>query len=392
MTQLSSQPSSRVSLVRCASYDPAALRQAMGRALEHLGGPGRFIRPGQKVLLKPNVMMPKPFGFAANTHPEFVRAVIGLFQGAGAEVWVGESSAGSQAGLTLTKKALAASGLDKVASETGARLINFDLDGVVTAKLGNRFAESVPIARAVRDADLVVSLPKLKTHTFANIITGAVKNLYGCVPGQIKAEFHRRAPRPKEFFTIVRDVYGYIRPGLAIFDAVEAMEGNGPSAGSPRAVGLIIAGADSVAADAVASEVINVPSLRVMTTRLCHEAGLGAGDLKKIDLAGEPLESVRVADFVKPTTAVVNPYLYRAILKLTETVPVIDADKCTRCRVCLQSCPMQAVSEKDGRMVIDRSLCIRCFCCAEVCQEQAVSPKRKNKLGDVLSKMMLKRW
>lgn len=392
MTARTSQLPSRVSLVRCGSYDSGSLHEAVARALDHLGGPSRLVRPGQKVLLKPNVMMPKPYGFAANTHPEFVRAVVDVFKGAGAEVWVGESSAGSQAGLTLTKRALNASGLDKVAEETGVRLINFDLDGVVTAKLNNRFAESVPIARAVRDADLVVSLPKLKTHTYANIITGAVKNLYGCVPGQIKAEFHRRAPRPMEFFTIIRDIFGSIRPGLAIFDAVEGMEGNGPSGGRPRAVGLVIASVDPIAADAVAAEVIGVPSLRVTTTRLCHEAGLGVGDMTNIEIAGESLDSARVADFIKPSTAVINPYLYRLILKLTETVPVIDAGACTRCRVCLQTCPMQAISEKDERMVIDRSACIRCFCCAEVCQEQAVSPKRKNKLGDILSKMMLSRW
>lgn len=385
-------PTPRVSLVRCPDYDPARLKRAIGIALDGLGGVARFVRKGGKVLLKPNVMMPKPLGFAANTHPEFVRAAIEVFRAAGAEVWVGESSAGSQAGLTLTKKALAASGLEKVAAETGARLINFDLEGVVPARLENRFAPSVPIARAVREADLVVSLPKLKTHTYANIITGAVKNLYGCVPGQIKAEFHRRAPRPAEFYSIVRDIYGSIRPGLAIFDAVEAMEGDGPSAGRPRALGLVIAGDDPVAADAAAAEVIGVPALKVTTTRLCHEAGLGQGDPKKIAFAGETLDAVRVADFAQPKTAVVNPVLYRLILGLTETVPEIDDGKCSRCRVCLQSCPAQAISEKDKRMAIDRSACIRCFCCAEVCPEQAVTPRRKNKLGDILSRMMLKRW
>ncbi len=385
-------PSSRVSLVRCADYDLSNLKRAVTLALDKLGGAARLVRKGQKVLLKPNVMMPKPLGFAANTHPEFVRAVIEVFRAAGAEVWVGESSAGSQAGLTLTKKALAASGLERVAAETGARLINFDLDGVVPARLANRFVSEVPIAQAVRQADLVVSLPKLKTHTYAVLLTGAVKNLYGCVPGQIKAEFHRRAPRPAEFYTVIRDIYGSIRPGLAIFDAVEAMEGDGPSAGRPRPLGLVIASLDPVAADAAAAEVIGVPALKVLTTRLCHEAGLGVGDPRRIEFAGEALESVRAADFIKPKTAVVNPVLYRIILKLTETVPEIDEARCSLCRVCVQSCPMKAIAEKDKRMVIDRSVCIRCFCCGEVCQEQAITPWRKNKLGDVLSKMMFKRW
>jgi len=383
---------SSVSLVRCKTYDPAVLKKALLTSLELIGGIDKFIKKGMKVLLKPNVMMPKPFGFPANTHPLFLQAVIELFKEKGAEIRVGESSAGSQAGITFTKRALKMSGIEDIALASGSRLVNFDLDQVVQIEVSNSYVSSIPIANSVREADLVVSLPKLKTHTYANIITGTVKNIYGTIPGQIKAEFHRRAPKPEQFYTIIRDLYGAVLPGLTIFDAVVGMEGNGPSAGKERPIGFIIASSDGVAADAIASELINVPSLRVLTTRLCAEANLGKGKIEEIEILGEDLQKVILKDFKLPGSTVINPFLYRIILTLTKTQPAIDHKKCTLCKTCADSCPMKVIAEEDKKMVISRKDCIRCFCCAEVCPEHAIKPKRKNIMGDILSKLMLSRW
>jgi uncharacterized protein (DUF362 family)/NAD-dependent dihydropyrimidine dehydrogenase PreA subunit len=384
--------SSRVSLVKCPVYELPALKNSISAAIGLLGGLERFVRLGARVLLKPNVMMPKPYGFAANTHPLFLQAVIELFKEKGAAVTVGESSAGSQAGITFTKKALQVSGIEDVAKQCGVRLVNFDLDQAVWTNIPNPLVPSIPLAKSVLEADLVVSLPKFKTHTYRNIITGAVKNIYGTIPGQIKADYHRLAPRPEDFYTIVRDIYRAVHPGLVIFDAVEGMEGNGPSAGTPRHLGLIIASADGVAADAVAAELMHVPSTRVLTTRLAAEAGLGRGRMEEIEVLGEKLESVAPRHFKLPASTVINPYLYRFILAMTETIPVIDPGKCTLCKTCADSCPMQVIEEKDKKMVINRKDCIRCFCCSEVCPQQAMKPKRKNPLGSFLSKLMLSRW
>jgi uncharacterized protein (DUF362 family)/Pyruvate/2-oxoacid:ferredoxin oxidoreductase delta subunit len=383
---------SRVSLVTCQDYNLSRVGQALTKALDLLGGLSKFVPPGSKVLLKPNVMMPKPFGFAANTHPVFLEAVIEIFKAGGAQVTVGESSAGSQAGVTFTKRALKLCGYEDVAAKTGVRLVNFDFDAVVRRSIPNRLAPSVPLAKSLLDADLVVSLPKFKTHTYANVMTGAVKNMYGAVPGQVKADYHRIAPKPEDFYTIVRDIYGAVRPGLVIFDAVEGMEGNGPSAGKPRHLGLIIASADGVAADAVASELMNVPSMRVLTTRLAAEAGLGRGRMEEIEVVGESPTAVAPRSFKLPASTVINPRLYRLILGLTESIPEIDYDTCTLCKTCADSCPMKAITLRDKRMEIDREACIRCFCCAEVCPDQAIQPKRKNPLGNFLSRLMISRW
>ena len=381
-----------MSLVRCAVYELTPLKEAISTALGYLGGLAKFVHPGAKVLLKPNVMMPKPYGFAAGTHPLFLRAVIELFKESGAEVTVGESSAGSQAGVTFTKKALQLCGVEDVTMQSGVRLVNFDLDQAVRTSIPNPHVSSIPLAKSVLDADLVVSLPKFKTHTYANIITGAIKNMYGAIPGQVKADYHRFAPKPEDFYTIVRDIYGAINPGLVIFDAVEGMEGNGPSAGTPRHLGLIIASADGVAADAVASELIGVPSMRVLTTRLAAEAGLGRGRMEEIEILGENLAGVAPRHFKLPASTVVNPYLYRFILAMTKTIPEIDQDRCTLCKTCADSCPMKAIDLKGNKMVIDHEACIRCFCCNEVCPEQAIRPRRKNPLGNLLSKLMISRW
>lgn len=383
---------SRVAIVKCADYDLPRLKAAIAAALDSIGGASLFLAGGRKVLLKPNLMMPKPAGHPATTHVLFVRAVAELFLDKGAEVTIGESAAGSQAGLSFTKASLKASGLEAVAAEIGARLVNFDLGEAVRRPVDNPYASSIPVARAVLDADLVVSLPKLKTHTFANIITGAVKNMYGTVPGQVKADFHRLAPRPAEFFTVVRDLYGIIRPGLAIFDAVESMEGNGPSAGGLVTTGLIIASSDGVAADAVASELIGVSAEKVLTTRLCAEAGLGRGRIEDIEIVGESLDAARVKSFKLPATAVVNPVLYKIVLALTKTEPHIDPDACTLCKTCVNSCPVKAMSVPADRVVIDRTACIRCFCCAEVCPQHAIAPKRRFFLGNLLSKLLQSRW
>lgn len=383
---------SKVSLVKCPDYRPENLKTAVLAGLNLIGGAGKFVRRGTRVFLKPNVMMPKPRGFAANTHPEFVRAVVELLKDEGAEITIGESSAGSLAGLTFTAKALRASGIEAVAKETGARLANLDLDPAAKIPLRNPFADEIPIAKSVLEADLVVALPKLKTHTYGNIITGAVKLFYGTIPGQVKAEFHRRAPEPGQFYTIVRDLYGVIRPGLTIFDAVHAMEGDGPSAGRERPAGFIITSADGVAADAVASALIGVPPMKVLTTRLSAEARLGNGRMEDIEVVGESLDESVLGDFKLPASRVTNPYLYRLIIGLTKTEPSINRSLCKLCSVCADSCPMKAMSVRGEKMTIDRKACIRCFCCGEVCPSQAIRPRRKTPLGNILSRVISSRW
>lgn len=385
-------PRSRVALIPCPDYDPGRVAEAVRRALEALG-PLDALKPADgRVLLKPNAMMPKPAGHACCTHPSVVEALVGIFQDLGCTVAIGESSAGSQAGLTFTGRALKSSGLEDIGARTGAEVINFDHAGVIAVATENPLAPSIPVAKAAREAGLLVTVPKLKTHTFANIITGAVKNCYGLVPGQIKAEFHRRAPRPLEFFGLIRDLYRAVRPGLAVIDAVVGMEGDGPSAGRERRLGFIIASRDPVAADAVAAALIKVPPLSVLTTRLCHEAGLGRGDLDAIDVVGADLEESAVRDFKRPASVVVNPSLYRIILSLTQTRPEFDHDLCKRCGICADSCPVKAISKRDDKMVIDRDACIRCLCCCEVCPHQAVRPKRKNPLGNLLARLLSSRW
>ena len=383
---------SRVALVRCPDYDPGRLKAAVQRALDLLGGLPDSIGPGSRVFLKPNVMMPKPLGFPCNTHPEFIRAIVEIFRARGAAITVGESAAGSQAGLTFTGRALKESGIESAARAAGADVLNLDHGAVAERVLPNPIVPHIPIAKSALDTDLLVLLPKFKTHAFANIITGAVKLCYGTVPGQIKAEFHRRAPKPEPFFSIIRDLFEVLAPGLAIFDAVVGMEGDGPSAGKARPLGFLIASFDPIAADAVASALVGIDPLQVITTRLCDAAGLGHGRLADIDICGEDMASSTVRDFKLPKTAVPPAFLYRYLLGLTPTEPAINPKICTLCRTCSSSCPMGAITLRNSRMIIDRKLCIRCFCCAEVCPSQAITPKRRSRLGGLIARMLSSRW
>lgn len=381
-----------VALVKCPNYQLESLKPALDRAFNLIGGLETLVKPGTKILLKPNVMMPKPPGHPANTHPHLIRAIAEIFQEAGGQVIIGESSAGSLAGLTFTTEALAKSGVKEIAETLNIPLINFDLAPAINKKIENPYAPVIPITRFVLETDLVVTIPKLKTHTYGTVITGAVKNCYGMIPGQIKAEFHRRAPEPRKFFTIIRDLFGVVRPRLAIMDAITAMEGDGPSAGRERHAGFLLVSPDPVAVDVVASELIGVSARNVLTNKLCAEAGLGAGDLDSIDIKGENFKEAVIKDFKLPTNRIRNPFIYQLTINLTKKKPEINPKVCQLCNICRDSCPMQAISQEKEKMVINYEACIRCFCCSEVCPSHACRPKREHLIGELVSRIISSRW
>lgn len=390
--QASTEKKSIVALVKCPNYQSESLKLALYKAFSLIGGLETIVKPGTKILLKPNIMMPKPPGHPANTHPQLIKAVAEIFSEAGGQVCIGESSAGSLAGLTFTTEALIRSGVKEIADTLNIPLINFDLAPVINKKIENPYAPVIPISRFVLEADLVVTIPKLKTHTYGTIITGAVKNCYGMIPGQIKAEFHRRAPEPRKFFTIVRDLFGVVKPRLAIMDAITAMEGDGPSAGNERQIGYLLVSSDPVAVDVVASELIGVAARNVLTNKLCAEAGLGAGDLESIDIKGENFKEAIIKDFKLPTNRIRNPLIYQLAISLTKKRPEINHKVCQLCNICRDSCPMQAISQENEKMVINYQTCIRCFCCSEVCPTHACRPKREHLIGELVSKIISSRW
>lgn len=356
----------KVSLVRCADYDLDNVYNAVKRSIDLLGGIEKFVKPGMKVLLKPNLLSGRPPEDAVCTHPEVIRALGRLVRRAGGHVWVGDAPGGYGKNID---EIFDISGLRHIANEEDFELVKF-----TTAE----FVDGIPIAKQALEADLIISVPKLKTHC-VTVLTGALKNTFGTVTGLYKAECHSRSPKAEDLAKILVKVHSITRPGLTVVDGIIGMEGDGPSAGSPRAINLVIAGEDSVAIDSCVAKIVGLKPLDIVVTKLAYEKGLGEADLGKIEIAGDSLESFAVKEFKLPHTiflkAIPGPIL-KWLLGLVRFRPSIDENICVRCKLCKTACPVDCIMIEEHACGIDYKKCIKCLCCHEVCPHKAISIKR----------------
>jgi len=355
-----------VAIAKCNSYKESELDKALGRAMDLLGGIEKFIKPDEKVLIKPNLLSARTPAEAVDTHPELIRAVIRKIRPISGNIKVGDSAAGIGDNMDEIYRK---SGVKRIAEEEGAELIKFD----TSRKIGR-----YPIASCVLEAEKVISLPKFKTHGLT-LITAAVKNMYGIVPGISKAEQHSLAPRADEFVRVLLDVFCSRKPELTIVDAVESMEGEGPAGGSVRKTGFVIASADAVALDSVLMKIVGMEPLDLLTNKEAHKRGIGVTDLNNIDVLGEDIDAVKVEDFKFPGTGLVSriPKSLTWLIKLVIRFRVeIDSIKCLRCDLCRETCPVKAITIGEKTCGIDYSKCLLCLCCQEICPHGAVRLKK----------------
>ncbi|MGE5543675.1 MAG: DUF362 domain-containing protein, partial [Bacillota bacterium] len=235
---------SKVAAVRCESYEETRIAEAMDRVFANIDL-AEIIKPGNLVLLKPNLLAPRKPEAAVTTHPAVVKEVAKRVLALGARVMVGDSSGGLVGGHYPTERSLRVSGMTRVCEELGITAVNFDTTGSIRIPVTGRFLTELEVARPVVEADVIINLPKLKTHS-ATLYTGAVKNMFGSVPGSRKADYHSQAPSARDFSRLLVDIIQCIAPQLSIVDGVVGMEGNGPGVGSPVNIGLIVAGVNPV--------------------------------------------------------------------------------------------------------------------------------------------------
>jgi uncharacterized protein (DUF362 family)/Pyruvate/2-oxoacid:ferredoxin oxidoreductase delta subunit len=359
----------QVAMARCGEYDPAAVFAAVSSAIDLLGGMGSFIKPGERVLVKPNLLKGSPPGRAVTTHPEIVRAVIRLVRQAGARALVGDSP-----GTGDLRKVAERAGILAVIEEEGAALVDFD-DAVVLKGQG-RF-QRFEVARAAFEADAIINLPKLKTHGMT-VLTGAVKNLFGCIPGKRKVQWHFNTGVDHDSFTrMLVELSQALRPRLTVMDAVVGMEGNGPGSGDPRRIGLILAGSDPVAVDVVSGNLVGLAPEELPVVRAAAKAGIGASSMADIQVLGEDPASLSIPDFRLPprehTEWQLPDWARRRLKNALTTRPVIDHQACVQCGICSNDCPQQVISTEGGELHIDYRKCIRCFCCQEFCPQGAIT-------------------
>lgn len=387
---------SKVVVMECPDYEINLLMDRINKGVDLIGGWDSYIRPGMKVLLKPNLIGPKPPESAAVTHCEFVRAVAGILKNKGCTVWIGDSAGGAIAGVAPTAKSMAVAGYEKIAAEEGIQIKNFEREGVVEVK-GKYCPEGrIYLAKPLFEADLVINIPKFKTHMSA-VFTGAVKNLFGCVPGLRKAQLHKFAPDPESLGRIIADINHSVRVGLNIMDAVVAMEGAGPTAGNPYRAGKIIISTDALAMDVVSLAMLGLKPEDAAIFTGAVESGVGEACLDRIRIDGDYSSPPLLKKFKIPKRALskekgkYNLFSYKFFIKIIDFMkarPSIDLKKCKSCNVCVESCPVAAInkSSKD----IEYAKCIECLCCHELCMYKAVYMKRDNPFLDFINNKLFK--
>ncbi len=355
----------KVVIVKCKDYSQKNVDKAIKKIIKLLDFP---LDKYKKVLIKPNVVnYYKENLEAIITHPSIAKSLLKIFKNAR----VGESS------FTDTENNLRKTGYWKF------KPIVFEEQKFINindkkAKILKHFY----FPKIIKESDLLINVSKLKTHTLTKL-TGAIKNLYGCIPGGIKQIYHRDAKGEKQFSRLLIDIYQNIKPGLNIMDAVIGMEGEGPSSGKPKYIGLLLASKNTIALDIAASRLMGFKPKDIFVINEAVKRGLGNYN---IEIVGD-LKDIPNLRFEKPSTfkrAMVSAFL----VGMTKEKIIVDEKKCVKCGICLRHCPMKAIT-LNPYPIVNGKKCIRCFCCIEVCPHHALHLKDNvlRKTAKLMSKM-----
>ncbi|MBU5614140.1 DUF362 domain-containing protein [Geomonas azotofigens] len=359
----------QVALELVPDYGREQMREGVARLLEPLGGMERYVKPGERVLIKPNLLSAKPAEAAVTTHPELLRAVILEVRRAGGVPLVGDSP-----GVGSGRRVAERSGMMAVIEETGAEFVPFTESLPVA---GSGTFKEFQLARPYLEADRLINLPKLKTHEMMTM-TCCVKNLFGAVVGTAKAAWHLKAGADKELFAdMLLELYRLREPDLNIVDAVVAMEGNGPGSGDPCQVGVLLAGDNAVAVDQVAARVAGFPRQLLYLESAARRMGLAGSNPDEVAVLGPDPDQVLERPLRLPHLSDVQfglpGFLKNRLRNQFTSRPEVAPGKCELCSVCVKACPPAAIRVQGGRLRFDYQRCIRCFCCRELCPHAALT-------------------
>jgi uncharacterized protein (DUF362 family)/NAD-dependent dihydropyrimidine dehydrogenase PreA subunit len=325
---------------------------------------------GKNVLIKPNVLRSSASDEGIVTHPAVLHAVVEKVE----SMEPGSIVVGDNPGLFsygANEESFENTGLME-AAKGYYRNIGDDSQQV---DFNPDFISTVSVSRIVLEADIIISLPKFKTHGLT-VVTGAIKNSYGFLPGAQKAKLHRIAGSPQRFHEVVVDVFRIRVPDLFIVDAVVGMEGNGPASPDLRDIGLVLASNNAVALDAVIAAMMGCDPGKLRFLQKAKDVGLGDYNLDTIDIVGE---FKQIPDFKLPPLGgeaiIQNEAVQEMIHSRTLVRPQVDSELCTRCGTCVDQCPVSALSMNGEYPQVDADICISCFCCQEMCPEKAITLK-----------------
>ncbi len=370
-----------VSIVPCGEYDNAQVESALRAVLEPIRGLD-FVQPGMTVGVKVNLVTAMKPETAATVHPTVVCALVRLLRERGAEVVLGDSPGGIYSAPYL-KVVYDVCGM-RQAEAFGAKL-NADFSQTEVDFPDAAQAKHFPYTAWLGKVDAIIDLCKLKTHGMMGL-TCAVKNFFGSIPGTQKPEFHYRYPRAADFANVLVDLYEYSKPQLCICDAVIGMEGNGPTQGTPRKIGCLLASRNGHALDAVAAGLIGLQIQDVPTLHAAAERGLLAKDTEDITVFGDRARFT-IPDY--KTVPAQSSVFFRVFgdgipgkiadyfaARVLTPFPKLDPQACIGCGKCAQTCPAKAITMRKKKPQINRRICIHCFCCQEFCPKGAMKVGR----------------
>ncbi|MHC4184003.1 MAG: DUF362 domain-containing protein [Planctomycetota bacterium] len=363
----------RVTLIKCNSYEADQVLQAVQGTLQYLGGIEKFVKRSDRVILKPNILVGKPPEKHVTTHPSIVEAVAKLVIEAGAKPFIGDSPA-----IGNLQSAAKKGGFKEVADRLGIGLLDFERS-VEIKGFDDGIFKKIEVAREALEADAIINLPKLKTHS-QMLLTLGVKNMFGCVVGLRKSQWHMKAGSDRDFFaTMLLELCRLLNPTLTIIDGIVGMEGFGPQSGDLVNLGLLMASANPVALDTAITALLNIDPEIYPVQRVAANKRILGSNINDIEMVGDHLSEEELPLFEIPHLSDVEfgPRFVRGHAKnLFTSKPLEIRDRCTLCGHCAEICPPKVIEVTRKELTIDYNQCIRCYCCHEICPEGAMEIKQ----------------
>ncbi|MBW6461720.1 MAG: DUF362 domain-containing protein [DPANN group archaeon] len=351
----------QVYVSKCTNYQSADVDVAVSYCMNAFV---KGIKRGSSVLLKPNILIGRSVSEAVTTNPELVRAVARLLKTKDCKIDLGDSPA-----FGNVKKALKTCGILDVCEEEGISVVEFDEASEIETVMGH-----ISVYKGLSDYDYIINMPKAKTHALTGF-TGAEKNLFGVVCGTKKSKYHLKYSGKYAFSRMIVALAGAVKPSFNIMDCVVGMEGNGPSAGSPRDIGFIAASESAPLLDLFVSDCLGFKYDEVITLDIEHkENDFDVNIHNWTILSNVEPSKLKVKDF-KKTGKTKFGWITSVLTKYVSSRPVITA-KCIDCKRCVENCPIEAICDGSVRPVIDYKKCIRCYCCSEICPSKAIDVKK----------------
>ena len=396
-----------VSLVKCETYEYDEIRKALHESLSLIDGLS-FVKPGMKVGIKANLVTGIAPDKAVTTHPVLLKCLCEMLMEKGASVVIGDSPGGLYTSAFVRNVYKSCGLLELESADAMGKELSVTLNDDFSIK-NAEFPEAVSIKSFIYtgwldNVDAIINFSKLKTHAMMGM-SCAVKNMFGTIPGTTKPEYHMRFPEEKAFANVMVDLNEYFKPVLYVVDAIDGMEGNGPTAGEKRHIGSVLASKKPYALDMVCADLIGMELKDVQTLLVASERGLGPATVNEVEIVGGfALSDAKIPDFKRATIhqsitfeggGLFNTIKSVGVKMVYNTKPLVKKNECIGCKKCFETCPAKAITMVPGKNKtgdkgqipsIDRSKCIKCFCCQEFCPVGAMKV-HYNPLGKLLNKM-----